>query len=134
MPLVVTPLFAGLAAIILIALSLRVIKLRTAKKISVGSDDDRLLLRAIRAQANFTEYVPLILLLMALAELQGAYTWLIAAIGAVLLAGRIIHALGLSREPDNFPLRVRGMQLTITALATVATVCVALSLKAIFGL
>ncbi len=124
MPLVVTPFYAGFAAFMLISLSLRVVRLRRTSNVSVGDDGDRLLLRGMRAQANFIEYAPFTLLLMGLTELQGTSAWLLHAIGLTLLAGRVMHAFGLSVEPDNFPLRVRGMYLTITALTASAIACI----------
>jgi len=129
MTLIVTPLFAAVAAFMLIWLSYRVVRQRRAKQISVGDANDRILLRAMRAQGNFVEYVPLTLLLMGLAELQGAPLWLVGLLGLALLAGRLLHALGLSQEPDNFTLRVRGMYLTIAALAGAACLCFALSVR-----
>lgn len=131
MPLIVTPIYAALAAFLLVGLSLRVVRLRGAKKVSVGDAGDRILLRAVRAQSNFVEYAPFTLLLMAMGELQGANMWLLHAIGVVLLAGRVMHAMGLSVEPDNFPLRVRGMQLTITSLIASAATCLVLSVMSL---
>lgn len=124
MTLTVAPLYAGLAAFMLVALSLRVVRMRRSKSVSVGDAGDRLLLRAMRAQSNFIEYAPFTVVLMALAELQGTSPWLLHAVGVVLLAGRVMHAFGLSVEPDNFPLRLRGMYLTVTALTVSAITCI----------
>ena len=64
----------------------------------------------------FVEYAPLVIILMALAELQGQSTWTIHLIGLCLVAGRLLHAYGVSQEPELAKLRVAGMALTFTAL------------------
>jgi uncharacterized membrane protein YecN with MAPEG domain len=48
----VTPIYGGLAALLFALLSLRVIQLRGATRISLGFEHDRKLQRAIRAHAN----------------------------------------------------------------------------------
>ena len=58
---------------------------------------------------NFAEYVPLALILMALAELQGQPGWIIHLIGALLAVGRLAHAYGVSQAPQILKLRVLGM-------------------------
>ncbi len=111
-----TPIYAGLAALIFAFLSLRVIQLRGSAKVSLGFAENRSLERAVRVHANFAEYVPLVLLLMALAELQSLPLWQVNALGVILLAGRLVHALGVLREPEPIGFRIVGMVLTLTAL------------------
>lgn len=84
--------------------------------VAIGLGDDRGLLRASRAQGNFVEYAPIILVMMLLLELGGAAPWLLHGLGSMILAGRIAHGLGISREPENLRLRQIGMGLTFTAL------------------
>ena len=67
MPLI-TPLYATLAAVILIVLALRVIGARRSRRVAIGDGADDDLARRIRAHGNFTEYAPLALVL----ELGGA--------------------------------------------------------------
>ena len=76
------------------------------------------MLRLTRVHANFAEYVPLCLILMALAELQDKTVWTIHLIGMLLMAGRVVHAFGVSRQPELTNLRVVGMVLTFAALVT----------------
>ena len=64
----------------------------------LGAGGDSGLERAIRVDGNFAEYVPLILILMALNELLGASSWLLHACGGVFVLGRTVHAAGLSRQ------------------------------------
>ena len=118
----VTPIYAGLLALLLVFLSVRVIRARRAARIALGDGGDRALLRRMRVQANFAEYAPLVLVLMAMAELQGAIPVLIHAIGLLLIIGRLCHAYGVSQEPETFRFRVGGMALTFAALVSGALV------------
>lgn len=120
MSLTATPIYAALLAFVLIFLSLRVIRTRRTAKVALGDGGDQGLLRASRAQANFAEYVPMALLLIGFAELQGAPVLAIHGLGVVLLAGRLVHAYGVSQQEEDCRLRVRGMQLTFLAVASAA--------------
>ncbi len=114
MPLV-TPLYAALAAVILIVLSLRVIGARRSRRVALGDGADEDLARRIRAQGNFTEYTPLALVLVLLLELGGAPAWQLHALGAALILGRIVHAWSLTAHSGNG--RLIGMTLTFFVLA-----------------
>lgn len=116
----VTPIYAGILGLLFMVLSLRVIGRRRALDVSLGDGGDRILLRRRRAHANFAEYVPIVLLLMTLAELRSSSIWLLHGVGLCLLLGRILHALGVSSEPEWLALRGAGMILTLTALAVAA--------------
>ncbi len=112
----VTPIYASLVALLFVLLSLRVIVARRQSSVPLGDGGDPILLRRLRAHGNFAEYAPLVIVLMALAELQGGASITLHAIGLLLLGGRLIHAFGVSQEPENYRLRVAGMALTFTAL------------------
>ena len=53
---------------------------------------------------------------MAISELAGAAGWQLHAIGAMLLAGRVLHFFGFGADPERMPLRVLGMVLTFSAI------------------
>ncbi|MGI9370886.1 MAG: MAPEG family protein [Hyphomicrobiales bacterium] len=114
---VVTPIFAGLLAFLFLFLSIQVIKTRRSEKVAVGDGGNTKLQRAMRAQANFSEYTPFTLLLMAMIELLGAPAWWVFILGAILLTGRAVHAYGISQENENLKFRVFGMQCTFASLA-----------------
>lgn len=116
MQLAITPAYAGLFALFFVFLSVRVIRLRRAARISLGDGGDQELQRRSRVHANFAEYVPLTLILMLLAELQGQPSWTIHLIGALLLIGRATHAYGVSQAPQILKLRAVGMVTTIGAV------------------
>ena len=132
-PPVITALIAAVLGLFFVRLALKVVASRRAAKISIGDSDDPALLRASRVHANFAEYAPLTLLLMALAEIIGAPSFVILVLGAMLIAGRLLHAYGLGQEPDDFRARVRGMQLTIFALIGAAGAAFLIALIAIAG-
>ena len=133
--MIYTPVYAGLLTLLFVILSLRVISLRHEARVGFGDGENRRLLRRVRVHANFAEYVPLCLLLMALIEMRNGSAWMIHLTGLLLLAGRLVHAYGVSREPEVGKLRVIGMTLTFTALivGALANLGVALQMSASLG-
>jgi hypothetical protein len=113
MPLI-TPLYAALAAVILIVLSHRVIGARRSRRVAIGDGADEDLARRIRAQGNFTEYTPLALVLILLLELGGAPAWQLHLLGSALILGRIVHAWSLTAHSGNG--RLVGVTLTFFVL------------------
>jgi uncharacterized membrane protein YecN with MAPEG domain len=86
---------AGATALIALWLALRTGGVRQKAKVSIGDGGDAALICRMRAQANFTEYAPYILILIALIEFSaGTTTWLWVASVAFLVA-RILHPLGM---------------------------------------
>ncbi|MEO0620242.1 MAG: MAPEG family protein, partial [Pseudomonadota bacterium] len=69
------------------------------------------------AHANFCQYVPITLLLMAAAELSDANALAIHALGIATVIGRAAHAKGINDTTGDFRFRILGMQLTFAALA-----------------
>jgi uncharacterized protein len=119
----ITALYASLLVPLFILLSVRVIRWRREAKVAVGDGGDAVLLRRMRVHANFAEYVPLTLLMLALAESLQAPALLLHLCGASLVAGRLSHAYGVSRQPENFRFRVTGMAVTFTVLGVLAATC-----------
>ena len=116
----IVPLYAGLLALVFVGLSAFVIRQRGRAKVAIGAGGDALLERAMRVHANFAEYVPLAVVLLALTELQRAPAWLLHALGLLLLVGRLAHAYGVSQEKENFRFRVSGMMATFATLVIAA--------------
>ena len=112
----VTPVYAGILGLLFVILSFRVIGRRRSAKVGLGDGGDIVLTRRLRVHGNFCEYAPMGLVLLALAELQSSPALVLHLIGSLLVAGRVIHAIGLGREPDLFAARVGGMVLTLSAL------------------
>jgi uncharacterized protein len=126
----ITAFYASLLAALFIVLSARVIGWRRVRRVELGDGADPQLLRRMRVHANCAEYVPITLLLMALAESMTSPRPLLHLIGILLVIGRMLHAYGLSQTPQILRYRVSGMILTLTALGLAALLC--FSLSAIF--
>lgn len=108
MILPITMTVAGAAAILHVWLSLRVSRLRRPLKIGVGDGGNEVLLRRMRAHANFAENVPLFLILLGLVEFAtrgNLYLW---AAAILFILARIAHAFGMDRPGANV-LRVFGI-------------------------
>lgn len=113
MPYSITLLYAGLAGLLLLALSFQVVGLRRKHRIGLGSGDEPALERAVRVHANFCEYAPIALLLLLMLELSVALpAWLLHGLGLMLIVGRILHAQGLSRSAGTSKGRFVGTLLT----------------------
>ncbi len=115
--LAVTPVYAGLLAFVYLYLTYSVMSLRQRKKLSVGDGGDLSFLRKMRAHGNFAEYVPMALLLMAMAEFLGAGAAVLHAIGGLLLAGRLAHGWCFLFTDRNLTARRAGMIMTLAAIA-----------------
>jgi len=109
-----TLFYGGLLGLILIVLSLQVVRLRRRLGVGIGSGDQPELERAIRAQANFCEYVPIGVVLLLVLEGSGAVNFMIIhVLGLALVLGRILHGLmGLNRSAGVSSGRFIGTLLT----------------------
>jgi uncharacterized membrane protein YecN with MAPEG domain len=105
----ITLTIAGAAALLNIWLARRVGQMRVAHKVSIGDGGNEALIARMRAQANFIEYTPFVLILIGLIELaEGSRTWL-WIVGVVYMLGRIAHGFGMDRpRPDPLKLRMIG--------------------------
>jgi uncharacterized membrane protein YecN with MAPEG domain len=116
MALVVSALTAAVLALWHTALSLMVIKLRRGLKVGLGDGGHDVLNRAIRAQANASEYIPIGLVLLVCLELNGAPMWLPGILAIAFVAGRVMHAIGIRTKQAAPAARVFGMVLTLTTI------------------
>jgi hypothetical protein len=110
----VTLAAAAAAAILNIWLGVRIGALRTALQISVGDGGSESLQRRMRAQANFVENTPFVLVLMAAIELSGRGSWWLAYVAAVYFLARVAHGFGM----DGGKAQVGRMVGTIVTLLT----------------
>lgn len=99
----ITSLYAALLMILLVVLSGMVIRSRVVHRVDIGDGGNPDLFRMIRVQANFAEHVPLALIGIALVESGGHNPRLVHALGAGLVIGRVLHAVGLAKLQDLQP-------------------------------
>lgn len=127
MPVIITMFYAGLLGLVFLALSLQVVRLRRSLGVGLGSGGHDALGRAIRAHANFAEYVPLALLLLLLVETgTAAAVWLLHGLGLALLVGRLLHGfVGVNRRAGESIGRFWGTALTWLVISIAAVIVVA---------
>ncbi len=116
----IVPLYAALLGLLYIALTLRAVMARGAARRLIGPLEEERLNRRLRVHGNFAEYVPLALLLLAFAEIRGAAPMAIHAACTALVAGRLLHAWGVSKVPETLRWRQAGMVLTLASIAAAA--------------
>ena len=114
MAIPVTALFGAIHGVLNVALAIGVTRARAQSNIFLGTGDNESLLLASRRHGNNTEYVPLALLLLLVAELAGGGATALYALGTALTVGRVLHAIGVGSEPS--PLRAIGAVLTWVAI------------------
>ncbi|MDE2404516.1 MAG: MAPEG family protein [Sphingomonadales bacterium] len=120
-----TTLCLAAAAVVLNGwLGMRIGQLRHALKVSVGDGGQDLIMRRMRAQANFIEQAPLTLVLFAAVELAGKGGAWLAPLGAAFIVGRIAHALGMDSDTGFRAGRPIGMLTSYAAQITLAVTAV----------
>ncbi|MEP0176550.1 MAG: MAPEG family protein [Paraglaciecola sp.] len=112
----ITAFYAGLLGIYLLYLSALVVRGRFKKQIPLGDGGDFHFQQVVRAHGNFTEYTPIVLILLFVAEVNGSNSILLHCAGSALLFGRVIHSFGLRRHTGPSWQRVSGMLMTFLSL------------------
>ena len=123
MTLTVTTLYVFPLVLIWFVLWIGVTSARASLNTSIGDGGNLDLLLKIRRHGNFIEWMPLVLILMVLAEAQGTGPIWLHAAGALLVIGRVVHAFGLKKDNAAHPLRYVG---NTASLLSVAILLVAL--------
>jgi uncharacterized membrane protein YecN with MAPEG domain len=116
----ITALYAGLLAILLLALAGRISMMRSKLRVGLGHGNDANLARAIRVHGNAVEWILPMLILMLVSEIDGASHLFLHACGATFIISRLAHAAGLSRTSKGSSARfwgTAGTWLVIAALA-----------------
>lgn len=120
----ITLMYAGILSIFFLVLSARVVQMRGPGGPSLGDGGSPVLLRRIRAHANFSEYVPFILLMIGFLEASHLNTYLLHGMGITLLIARFLHGYALSfTESFKFG-RFSGAALTFLLLFVGGLLCV----------
>ena len=120
----ITALYAALLVAVLMVLSTLIGVKRAKTRISILDGGNKQLAVAIRRHGNFVEHVPLLIVLMAIIEINGGSSVFLHVVGITLVICRIMHPIGLHYDHVQAPLRMIGS--VGTGLITVALGIVAL--------
>jgi uncharacterized membrane protein YecN with MAPEG domain len=116
----ITAMTAAILAVVYVALAVLIIRLRFRLQVGLGDGGQPMLQRAIRMHGNFAEYVPFMLLLLLLCEVQQVGTHWLYVLAGLTVFGRLSHALGLwLRSGTSLP-RFLGMISTFAVLLMAA--------------
>lgn len=114
----ITGLYAGILGLMLLWLSLRVVAVVRARgEVSYGDAGNPEYTVVVRGQANFVEYVPMIVLLMALNEASGTSAAWLHGLGVAIVVARLLHPFGMKTEPGVNAMRFVGTMTTWVVLA-----------------
>ena len=114
----ITALYAALLVAVLVSLTTRIGLLRAKTGISILDGGNKHLAVEMRRHGNFAEHVPLLIVLMAIVEVNGGSAVFLHVVGGVLVISRIAHPLGLHHDRVQTPLRLIGA--VGTSLITIA--------------
>ena len=121
MSVTITALYAGILALIVIALAINV----TVHRVKLRDGGNPQMRRMIRLHGNAAEYIPLAVVLMAIYELNGGGHLGLHIVGIALVAGRVVQTWGMwATDMTN-----RGRQIgqSLTWLSVIALAVLNLS-------
>ncbi|CAO6123680.1 COG3788 Uncharacterized relative of glutathione S-transferase, MAPEG superfamily [Candidatus Pelagibacterales bacterium] len=108
-------LFTIIFIIFYLILTIITINVRKSSKVAYGDDNNKKLIKAIRAHANFFEFTVFFIISSFLLEILDANQIYVLFVNIVFLLGRISHAYSMLKEKILF--RVIGMMATLNIYA-----------------
>ena len=124
---VITFQYLAVLALIFSALALIVVFMRQKRRVPFGDGGHDDLMRAVRAHANFAEWVPMTVLVVAALEASGAPGSQIHALLAALVIARVVHPLA-------FALPIRGRAYRAARIVGALTTWFVLTIAAVLVL
>ena len=118
----ITLCMAAAAALINFWLAIRCGQVRIKEKINIGTGGSDVMERRMRAQLNFAENTPWVLMLILGIELAGKGAGWLAIVGALYMVGRVAHGLGM--DGGKFE-KGRGFGVMATMLTQIGLAIVA---------
>lgn len=97
-----TAFYAVVLVVMKLLLVWRVIGLRRRLQVGLGDGGHRDLEVAIRCHSNFMEYMPLVVVLMFVAEMNGVAYVAIHGVGLLFVVSRAAHAVGLTQGRGRY--------------------------------
>src|SRR6266496_156205 len=117
----ITSTYLAILALLYTILAVQVGRQRMRDRAAFGDDGSLTLRSAIRAHANFIEYVPIITLMVAMLEMSGLGAIWVHLLMSALLVSRLLHPLGMYAAPNTLQFRVGRMGgITITLVLLLA--------------
>lgn len=113
--LTITLTTASILGLMFVWLSARVIGGRVKGEVNIGDGGSTELLYQIRTQGNFSEYVPIFLIILALLETMGANKTALIALAALFIIARLLHVPGMG-EQANLKFRQAGIVGSFTSI------------------
>jgi uncharacterized membrane protein YecN with MAPEG domain len=108
-------LFTIIFIIFYLILTIITINVRKSSKVAYGDDNNKKLIKAIRAHANFFEFTVFFIISSFILEILDANQIYVLFVNIVFLLGRISHAYSMLKEKILF--RVIGMMATLNIYA-----------------
>ena len=108
-------LFTIIFIIFYLILTIITINVRKSSKVAYGDDNNKKLIKAIRAHANFFEFTVFFIISSFILEILDANQIYVLFVNIVFLLGRISHAYSMLKEKISF--RVIGMMATLNIYA-----------------
>lgn len=122
MILPVTLSLAAACAVITLWLMVRCVQLRVSRKVLHGDGGEPALARRMRAQLNFIESAPFVLVMVAAVEFAGKGGQWLGWLAGIYVIGRILHPFGMDSESENW-MRGAGVAITMLVLLGLALYC-----------
>lgn len=97
-----TLFISALLVLMKLFLGLRVSTYRAKHNILWGDNGDDGMTRRIRAHANHSEWVPATIIILGLVEMVGVSPIIVGVLGAIVVIGRGLHAIGLMGNAEAF--------------------------------
>ncbi|MCS5710559.1 MAPEG family protein [Candidatus Berkiella aquae] len=114
--LYITGFYATLLAFFIMVLTVRVVHLRIKYRVGFLDGGHEELTKAIRVHGNAIETIPMVLILMACAEVAGISSLALHIAGIALVLARVHHATGLTRSLGRSKGRTYGTILTMLVI------------------
>lgn len=125
MSIAITALYAGILALILVALAINVTVHRNKLKVPLGDGNNPVMRRMIRVHGNAAEYIPLALVLMGIYELNGGAHTVLHVAGVALILARLAQSSEMFSTEMAGPRRIAGQSITWLTLIALAVLNIA---------
>jgi uncharacterized protein len=112
----VTAFVAAICAIMLLVTAIDTVRQRMQLRVPFGDGADQKLISASRSHGNLAEHAPIVILLLAFLEMSNANHIALMSIGALFLAGRVSHIVGLYAPMSTKPPLPRSIGVIVTWL------------------